>query len=187
MAADKENLLQLVDEKIFEAQDLLKNCENLIEKRVEGSQKLKRKIQAELEFLNQVGVDVISGLFHRTEGIPRNTHEDMSNANVSGHCFQFPFQLKQRPSKLRPNHVISTNLTHLRALFEAAVSLTDVIAVLAPFPRQDEKQSNLLVDLVADGGATWIKVVARSARGLHFTWAGMLFPMLYGGIRANLG
>lgn len=54
MAKEQDNLLELVNEKITQAQLLLNKCELLIGKRVDGSMKLKRKVQAELDFLKQV-------------------------------------------------------------------------------------------------------------------------------------
>ncbi|NXP21737.1 CG025 protein, partial [Scytalopus superciliaris] len=71
-------------------------------------------------------------------------------------------------------HLQSTNLTHLQAIIESAESLEDVVSVLHVFAYEDrfgDKQT-LVVDVVANGGHTWVKAIGRKAEALHNIWLG---------------
>lgn len=57
----------------------------------------------------------------------------------------------------------STNLIHLNAIVERLLSANEPINVLRPFKYQN---SRLEVDIVCDGGSSWVKVVARNAKAL---------------------
>lgn len=75
---------------------------------------------------------------------------------------------------IKESHLKSTNLTHLQAILESAESLEDVVSVLHVFSYKDhfgEKQT-LVVDVVANGGHTWVKAVGRKAEALHNIWLG---------------
>ncbi|XP_034039552.1 UPF0415 protein C7orf25 homolog [Thalassophryne amazonica] len=75
---------------------------------------------------------------------------------------------------VKESHLHSTNLTHLTAIVESAESLEDVVALLHVFAYEDAagaKQS-LVVDVVANGGHTWVKAVGRKAEALHNIWQG---------------
>ncbi|NP_001121316.1 UPF0415 protein C7orf25 homolog [Xenopus laevis] len=75
---------------------------------------------------------------------------------------------------IKESHLRSTNLTHLQAVIESAESLEEVVSVLHVFSYNDqfgEKQS-LVVDVVANGGHTWVKAIGRKAEALHNIWLG---------------
>ncbi|XP_025018886.1 UPF0415 protein C7orf25 homolog isoform X2 [Python bivittatus] len=75
---------------------------------------------------------------------------------------------------IKESHLQSTNLTHLQAVIESAENLEDVAGVLHVFTYEDsfgEKQ-NLVVDVVANNGHTWVKAVGRKAEALHNIWLG---------------
>ncbi|XP_046883972.1 UPF0415 protein C7orf25 homolog [Hypomesus transpacificus] len=75
---------------------------------------------------------------------------------------------------IKESHLQSTNLTHLKAIVESAESLEGVISVLHVFAYEDSdgvKQS-LVVDVVANGGHTWVKAIGRKAEALHNIWQG---------------
>ncbi|XP_058800260.1 LOW QUALITY PROTEIN: UPF0415 protein C7orf25 homolog [Phymastichus coffea] len=94
----------------------------LVEK-VEGVDKLIRKIQQEVKFLNKV----------RATG------------------------------KVKKEHLQSTNLIHLNAIVNRLLSANDPVNVLKPFKYQN---SRLEIDIVCDGGLSWVKVIARNAKAL---------------------
>nr|XP_057924638.1 UPF0415 protein C7orf25 homolog [Doryrhamphus excisus] len=75
---------------------------------------------------------------------------------------------------VKESHLHSTNLTHLTAIVESAESLEDVVAVLHVFSYQDAagRKQTLVVDVVANGGHTWVKAVGRKAEALHNIWQG---------------
>ncbi|KAI5194355.1 hypothetical protein MUG91_G29n41 [Manis pentadactyla] len=75
---------------------------------------------------------------------------------------------------IKESHLQSTNLTHLRAIVESAENLEEVVSVLHVFGYTDtlgEKQT-LVVDVVANGGHTWVKAIGRKAEALHNIWLG---------------
>lgn len=76
--------------------------------------------------------------------------------------------------QVKESHLHSTNLTHLTAIVESAESLEGVVALLHVFTYQDANscRQNLVVDVVANGGHTWVKAVGRKAEALHNIWLG---------------
>uniref|UniRef100_A0A2K5PL38 DUF1308 domain-containing protein n=1 Tax=Cebus imitator TaxID=2715852 RepID=A0A2K5PL38_CEBIM len=75
---------------------------------------------------------------------------------------------------LKESHLRNTNLTHLRAIVESTESLEEVVSVLHVFGYMDtlgEKQT-LVVDVVANGGPTSVKIIGWKAEALHNTWLG---------------
>ncbi|GLD70753.1 UPF0415 protein [Lates japonicus] len=76
--------------------------------------------------------------------------------------------------QVKESHLHSTNLTHLTAIVESAESLEDVVALLHVFTYQDASncRQTLVVDVVANGGHTWVKAVGRKAEALHNIWQG---------------
>ncbi|XP_036940816.1 UPF0415 protein C7orf25 homolog [Acanthopagrus latus] len=76
--------------------------------------------------------------------------------------------------QVKESHLHSTNLTHLTAIVESAQSLEGVVGLLHVFTYQDATGSRqtLVVDVVANGGHTWVKAVGRKAEALHNIWQG---------------
>uniref|UniRef100_A0A1A7XU24 Chromosome 7 open reading frame 25 n=2 Tax=Iconisemion striatum TaxID=60296 RepID=A0A1A7XU24_9TELE len=76
--------------------------------------------------------------------------------------------------QVKESHLHSTNLTHLTAIVDAAQSLKGVVALLHVFTYQDTSghRRTLVVDVVANGGHTWVKAVGRKAEALHNIWQG---------------
>ncbi|KAM6989982.1 UPF0415 protein C7orf25 homolog [Tautogolabrus adspersus] len=76
--------------------------------------------------------------------------------------------------QVKESHLHSTNLTHLTAIVETAESLEGVIALLHVFTYEDAAgcRQTLVVDVVANGGHTWVKAVGRKAEALHNIWQG---------------
>ncbi|KAK5860543.1 hypothetical protein PBY51_022009 [Eleginops maclovinus] len=66
------------------------------------------------------------------------------------------------------------NLTHLTAIVESLQSVGGVVSLLHVFRYRDAAgcSRSLLVDVVADGGLTWVKAVGRKAEALHNIWQG---------------
>ncbi len=76
--------------------------------------------------------------------------------------------------QVKESHLHSTNLTHLTAIVESTESLEGVVALLHVFTYQDAAgcRQTLVVDVVANGGHTWVKAVGRKAEALHNIWQG---------------
>ena len=88
----------------------------------------------------------------------------------------FCLQLSQKDEATQAAHLQSSNLSHFAAIVHAATHLPGVIRVMRPFTSPD-RQHNLLVDVVADQGRSWVKVVARKGQALHLVWAGECSPL----------
>ncbi|XP_010893897.1 UPF0415 protein C7orf25 homolog [Esox lucius] len=75
---------------------------------------------------------------------------------------------------IKESHLQSTNLTHLKAVVESAESLETVVSVLHVFAYEDAAgaKQTLVVDVVANGGHTWVKAIGRKAEALHNIWQG---------------
>ncbi|XP_028831482.1 UPF0415 protein C7orf25 homolog [Denticeps clupeoides] len=75
---------------------------------------------------------------------------------------------------IKESHLQSTNLTHLKAIVESAESLEGVVSVLHVFAYEghDGGKQTLVVDVVANGGHTWVKAIGRKAEALHNIWQG---------------
>lgn len=75
---------------------------------------------------------------------------------------------------IKESHLQSTNLTHLKAIVESAESLENVLSVLHVFAYEgtDGQKQTLVVDVVANGGHTWVKAIGRKAEALHNIWQG---------------
>ncbi|XP_029109505.1 UPF0415 protein C7orf25 homolog [Scleropages formosus] len=76
--------------------------------------------------------------------------------------------------QIKESHLQSTNLTHLKAIVESAESLEDVVSVLHVFTYEGPggQKQTLVVDVVANGGHTWVKAIGRKAEALHNIWQG---------------
>lgn len=76
--------------------------------------------------------------------------------------------------QVKESHLHSTNLKHLTAIVDSAQSLEDVVALLHVFTYQDAsgRRRTLVVDVVGNGGHTWVKAVGRKAEALHNIWQG---------------
>lgn len=75
---------------------------------------------------------------------------------------------------IKESHLQSTNLTHLRAIVESVESLEEVVNILHVFSYEDQcgEKQTLVVDVVANGGHTWVKAIGRKAEALHNIWLG---------------
>ncbi|XP_059419761.1 UPF0415 protein C7orf25 homolog [Carassius carassius] len=75
---------------------------------------------------------------------------------------------------IKESHLQSTNLTHLRAIVESAENLENVVSVLHVFSYEgpNGQKQTLVVDVVANGGHTWVKAIGRKAEALHNIWQG---------------
>ncbi|XP_062843875.1 UPF0415 protein C7orf25 homolog [Trichomycterus rosablanca] len=87
---------------------------------------------------------------------------------------RFLHKVKAGQVTIKESHLQSTNLTHLRAIVESAESLENVVSVLHVFAYQgqDGRKQTLVVDVVANGGHTWVKAIGRKAEALHNIWQG---------------
>lgn len=76
--------------------------------------------------------------------------------------------------QVKESHLHSTNLTHLTAIVESVESVEGVVSLLHVFTYQDSagQRQTLVVDVVANGGLTWVKAVGRKAEALHNIWQG---------------
>ncbi|XP_061185667.1 UPF0415 protein C7orf25 homolog [Saccostrea echinata] len=79
--------------------------------------------------------------------------------------------LRKIPTLVCGNHLKSSNLSHFAGCLHAAYNAPGVVQILCPFSMTGRTE-NLVVDVVANQGHTWVKVIARKAQALHLIWAG---------------
>ena len=78
------------------------------------------------------------------------------------------FQDPQNFHSLKKEHISCSNLVHLNCLVEQLYQANETVSVMNPFNLSKSSGSKkVMVDIVSDGGATWIKVVARNPRALN--------------------
>ncbi|CAL7941392.1 unnamed protein product [Xylocopa violacea] len=118
---EKAELLTCLEEKIDSGKATIDRLKLL--GKIDGVEKLIRKIQQEIRFLEKV----------------------QSTGNV------------------KKEHLQSTNLIHLNAIVARLFCANKPINVMKPFKYQ---KSRLEVDIVCNGGASWVKVIARNAKAL---------------------
>ncbi|XP_076161388.1 UPF0415 protein C7orf25 homolog [Ptiloglossa arizonensis] len=117
----RAELLKCLEEKIYSGKATVHRLKPA--GKVDGVEKLIRKIQQEIRFLEKV----------------------QSTGNV------------------KKEHLQSTNLIHLNAIVARLFCADEPTNVMKPFKYQ---KSRLEVDIVCNGGASWVKVIARNAKAL---------------------
>ncbi|XP_017885013.1 UPF0415 protein C7orf25 homolog isoform X1 [Ceratina calcarata] len=118
---EKVELLKCLEEKINSGKATVDRLKLL--GKIDGVEKLIRKIQQEIRFLEKV----------------------------------------QCTGNVKKEHLQSTNLIHLNAIVTRLFCVNQPTNVMKPFKH---KKSRLEVDIVYNGGASWVKVIARNARAL---------------------
>ena len=87
-------------------------------------------------------------------------------ARKVGAELKFLQKLQRKPHLLKEDHLRSSNMESLQAIADTLSAAEGVVAVLAAFscPESGER---LVVDVVAGGGAEWIKVISRNPAALQ--------------------
>uniref|UniRef100_A0A0P4WHD3 DUF1308 domain-containing protein n=1 Tax=Scylla olivacea TaxID=85551 RepID=A0A0P4WHD3_SCYOL len=116
--------------KISEACNHLEKIAEFEKRGINGAQKLKKRIQAEIKFLQR-------GL--------------------------------QNSEGLKEKDVQCSNLGQLGALADVAMDIPDVTGILQSF--RNEENEKIIIDIVADNGMKWIKVIMRNPKALHLLFA----------------
>ncbi|XP_064092894.1 UPF0415 protein C7orf25 homolog isoform X1 [Macrobrachium nipponense] len=117
----------LASRKIGEADVLLEKLGEL--QGVEGVNKLKKRIKAEINFLKKA---------------------------------------LRKGSDLKEEHIMCSNLGQLGALYDAVSQASQVVGVLQNFSSQHLEK--IVVDVVAENGKQWIKVILRCPKALHLLY-----------------
>lgn len=73
-----------------------------------------------------------------------------------------------KSKKAKKEHLLCTNLSHFEALVSCLVGSYDPVAVLQTFvlTKSDGSSKRICVDIVAEKGQQWIKVIARNPKAL---------------------
>lgn len=123
-------------------------------------------------------ISVAQELLERVDQLcQRQSHEVEGRAKLCSKLrAELKFLTKVEAGKvvIKESHLQSTNLTHLKAIVESAESLEDVVSMLHVFAYEDDSKAkqSLVVDVVANGGHTWVKAIGRKAEALHNIWQG---------------
>ncbi|XP_037070691.1 LOW QUALITY PROTEIN: UPF0415 protein C7orf25 homolog [Pollicipes pollicipes] len=79
---------------------------------------------------------------------------------------KFLQKLQRKPHTLKEDHLRSSNMDSLQAIADTLRAAVDVTAMLATFSCAESGQ-RVVVDVVAAGGAQWIKVISRNPAALQ--------------------
>ncbi|CEG71297.1 hypothetical protein RMATCC62417_07052 [Rhizopus microsporus] len=94
-------------------------------------------------------------------------------------------KLLQEPTLIKKEHVQSTNLGYLEPVYEALESIeckNEVMKIIGvPLPNQDIwlsqvaliKRKSIKVDIIAQNGLVWVKVIARNAKAFRHEVMGL--------------
>lgn len=69
--------------------------------------------------------------------------------------------------QLKINHILCSNLVHFAYLVQILSQTERVQGVDFPIKTSGNHKSTTRIDIVADGGRTWIKVIARNPKALN--------------------
>lgn len=69
-------------------------------------------------------------------------------------------------SQLKLTHILCSNLVHFDYLIETLSKTEQACGVDVPIKISGRAKSTFRVDIIADGGRTWIKTIARNAKAL---------------------
>uniref|UniRef100_A0A3B3RKE3 Chromosome 7 open reading frame 25 n=1 Tax=Paramormyrops kingsleyae TaxID=1676925 RepID=A0A3B3RKE3_9TELE len=123
-------------------------------------------------------IQVAQELLERVEQLcSRQTREIEGRAKLCSKLraeLRFLQKVEAGKVQIKESHLHSTNLTHLKAIVESAESLEDIVSVLHVFTYEGAagQRQTLVVDVVANGGHTWVKAIGRKAEALHNIWQG---------------
>ncbi|XP_023235551.1 UPF0415 protein C7orf25 homolog [Centruroides sculpturatus] len=85
---------------------------------------------------------------------------------------KFLCKLLKHPERIKNEHLRCSNLSHLSAILCCAMSTVKVSEILKPFSYivnniyDENEQKRIVVDVVANDGQCWIKVVARNPQAM---------------------
>lgn len=65
------------------------------------------------------------------------------------------------------NHILCSNLVHFAYLVKTLNETESVLGVDFPIKIHGSKKTSIRIDIVADSGKIWIKVIARNPRALN--------------------
>lgn len=132
------------------AREKINNGEELLQAldlyNIEGIQKLHRKIKQEIDFLKKVIFHIlyIHGLY------------------TFLYIF-FSFLKISKTTTIKKEHLQCSNLTHFSALVKYLSKVENCVSVSKVFNLGERK---IVVDVVCNGGLTWIKVIARNPKSI---------------------
>ncbi|XP_055305654.1 UPF0415 protein C7orf25 homolog isoform X2 [Sitodiplosis mosellana] len=69
--------------------------------------------------------------------------------------------------RLKINHIACSNLVHFSYLVKVLEETNDVVGVDFPIKLRGSQKSTIRIDIVANNGKTWIKVIARNPKALN--------------------
>lgn len=75
--------------------------------------------------------------------------------------------------QLTINHILCSNLVYFSYFVRILKQTESVQAVDFPIKRRGDLKSSLRVDIIANNGKEWIKVIARNPKALHDTALGL--------------
>jgi len=130
-------------------------------------------LQGELRakiFIGQTLLDRLSNnSLKKVQGLPKLEKKVRQEVK-----FLEKFEADENISKLKKEHINCSNLAHLSSIIDQIFLVESPTAVIHPFNlvTGDKARKKVVVDVVADKGQSWIKVVARNPKALDLNSQG---------------
>ncbi|EGD82507.1 hypothetical protein PTSG_03156 [Salpingoeca rosetta] len=160
------------------ASEMVKAIETGFPTDVEGIDKLKKRVGAELEFLQG-----LRGAFDdSSSSSSSSSSQDGDLCQLQQHETEAKNEGKKNEEEQRRTQrrqlaaakLASTNLPHLQQIVAYVQDHRDAVTAVFHKVRVRSRNGVLggVVDIVADGGRSWFKVTARKAIALQLIWEG---------------
>ena len=83
-------------------------------------------------------------------------------------------KLNSAPLTSLQNHLKSSNLTYLEAVLNNVECQNNIVGIFKKFCyiNSDDEDAEVVMDIEAENGRLWVKVVARNPLALHRVWSG---------------
>ncbi|CAB3405659.1 unnamed protein product [Caenorhabditis bovis] len=126
-------------------------------------------LQQRIEECERLKVEIFEAKFSNVEGV-------FKMRNRLDAELRFLRTIEDGVKPLERKYLDTTNVTHLSNIIHSIEKFEDVIGILHTFAIRnvshysDEHTLKHTVDIVANNGQKWVKIVSRSARGILMDW-----------------
>lgn len=148
MDNEKEVLVQLGEQKIRIGKELIEKLN--VFQHIPGVPKIQRKINTEILSLQKV-MRLYIEIYNQVSSFTRLFFLMLQGISIN---------------RLTMNNILCSNLVYFEYFVNVLEKTENVYEVDVPIKGQNCQNTTVRIDIVADSGSTWIKVIARSSKAL---------------------
>lgn len=148
--SDEIKLNSLAEIKIAKGHQLIFDLNQLDP--ISGTKRLQKRITAEINFLQKVTLQSVE--------VNTNGFKDFL-------WLILPFYQAVDSKTLKIENILCSNLIHFEFLIRVLKRAQNVQSVDFPVKTGEDQDIKLRIDIIADDGATWIKVIARNSKAIN--------------------